>query len=288
MRNLNQISEKTFVATVEHHATIGSTNDRAAECAADPRVKLPLLVVADEQTAGRGRGSNRWWTGPGSLAFSLLVGPEQIGAASMRHMGLIALAAGVAVVDAIRPLVSDHTVGIHWPNDVMADGRKLAGILIESMPARRHSSPLPYTGERPGVREVSNIGRSRTFPDIQYILGVGINTNNTASDAPEELRSRVATLRELTGRTHDATELLVSLLDHIERQLAQLAIAPERIAARTHELCVQRGKFVQIRQGEQVIEGTCQGIASDGALLLECDGQGRAIHSGVVLPGEWH
>ncbi len=286
MRNLNQILEKTFVATVEHHATIGSTNDRAAECAADPRVKLPLLVVADEQTAGRGRGSNRWWTGPGSLAFSLLVGPEHIHTASMRHTGPIALAAGIAVVDAIRPLAVDRAIGIHWPNDVLVDGRKLAGILIEGMSERRPSSPRPYTEEVPGGREVSNAARSRSFSDIQYVLGIGINTNNSASDAPEELRARVATLLDLTGRTYDATELLVSLLGHIERQLAELTVAPERIATRSHELCLQRGKFVQVRQGVHVTEGTCQGIASDGALLLERGGQCRAIHSGVVLSEE--
>ena len=74
MQNLRKILENTFVADVEHHATIGSTNDRAIQCAAFHAVKLPLLILADRQTGGRGRGSNRWWTGPGSLAFSLLVG----------------------------------------------------------------------------------------------------------------------------------------------------------------------------------------------------------------------
>ncbi len=273
MENLRKILEKTFVADVEHHAVIGSTNQRAIECAASDRVKFPLLILADRQTAGRGRGSNRWWTGPGSLAFSLLIGPE-VGWASqpvqeklpgtagvlaggLRSSGLISLAAGVAVVEALVPLLlPDHAIGIHWPNDVMLDGRKLAGILIE------------------------------VLSDGKLVIGIGINTNNRAADAPEEVRPRVVTLRDVTGQEHDSTELLIAILCQLERQLRELALSPESVAARTHELCLQRGKRLQIVQGQRRIEGRCLGIATDGALLLEIGGKPQAVHSGVVADVE--
>ncbi len=281
MQNLRKILEKTFVIDMEHHAAIGSTNDRAIECAAFERVKLPLLILADCQTAGRGRGSNRWWTGPGSLAFSLLIRPELAGtvgtpacggcvgwvfqpvqeespdavgipACGPRRSGLVSLAAGVAVVEALASWVPGHEIGIHWPNDVMLDGRKLAGILIE------------------------------VLSDGKLVIGIGINTNNTVTDAPEEVRPRVVTLRDVTGRSHDHVELLIAILTQIQRQFAELALSPESVAARTHELCLQRGKRLQIVQGEKQIEGRCLGIAADGALLLEIDGQPRAVYSGVV------
>ena len=87
------------------------------------RGELPLLVVADRQTAGRGRGANRWWTGPGALAFSLLVDGRTVGADRSRSP-LVALAAAVAVVDTVAPLLPAHQVGIHWPNDVLVAERK--------------------------------------------------------------------------------------------------------------------------------------------------------------------
>ena len=212
MLNLRKILENSFVADVEHHASMASTNDRAIAAAAESAVRLPLLILADAQTAGRGRGSNRWWTGHGSLAFSLLLGPvgsdqrvstsagppdSGIGEPALarselvppydlqaqRPTPLIALAAGVAVVDALTPLVPGREIGIHWPNDVMQDGRKLAGILIEVLPCGKQ------------------------------VIGIGINTNNSAAEAPAEVRQRVATLRDATGCEHDATGLLIAILN---------------------------------------------------------------------------
>ena len=83
----------------------------------------------------------------------------------------------------------------------MLDGRKLAGILIE------------------------------VLADGKHVIGIGINTNNTAADAPEEVRPRVVTLRDVTGQEHDSTELLIAILQHLQRQLAELAVSPESVAA---------------------------------------------------------
>ncbi len=253
MPNLRKILENSFVADVEHYESISSTNDRAIAAASEASVRLPLLIVADAQTAGRGRGSNRWWTGAGSLAFSLLIGPETGRTVETRLSVLVSLAVGVALVDALAPLVPGHEIGICWPNDVMLDGRKLAGILIE------------------------------VLPDGKQVIGVGVNTNNTAADAPADVRGRVATLRDATGRMHDATELLISILNRLEEQLGELARLPERVAARTNELCLQQGTILQVRQGEQVIRGTCRGIALDGALVLEYNGRRQAIYSGTIV-----
>jgi BirA family transcriptional regulator, biotin operon repressor / biotin---[acetyl-CoA-carboxylase] ligase len=114
------------------------------------------------------------------------------------------------------------------------------------------------------------------------VIGIGINLNNTAADAPEELRHRVITLRDATGRSHDPAELLVSVLCQLERQLRDLAVSPQQLVGRTHELCLQRGKRLQLSQGAKRIEGRCQGIAADGALVLEVDGKPFAVYSGVV------
>ena len=95
---------------------------------------------------------------------------------------MVALAAAVAVVETLAPLLPDHQVGLHWPNDVFVGQRKLAGILIEVLPGGRH------------------------------VVGIGINTNNTLADAPPTLRQQAATLFDLTGRRQDQTAILIALV----------------------------------------------------------------------------
>ena len=128
--NIDAILSAGLVDRVIYRQCVSSTNDLARELAATACRQECWLLVAEQQTAGRGRGDNRWWTGEGSLAFSLLVDPEHLGIHGPR-LPMVSLAAAVAVVEASQPLVSGWKVGLHWPNDVYACGRKLAGILTD-------------------------------------------------------------------------------------------------------------------------------------------------------------
>lgn len=251
--DVDRLLRETFVAQAELHPTLGSTNDRARRCAAEGPIGLPLLVVAERQTAGRGRGGHRWWTGRGSLAFSLLLDPDWGAAGNHRTRSpLVALAAAVALVETVAPLVGRRPVGIDWPNDVLAAGRKLAGVLVEVLPDRRH------------------------------VLGIGLNTNNSLAEAPPELRQTATTLLELTGVPHDQTTILVTLLQRLEGALGQLASEPERIGARADALCLQHGKTVRLQPGDRPIVGRCAGIAPDGALLLDTPDGRQAFYSGML------
>lgn len=249
--DVDRIVQQTFIARAEHHRCLGSTSDRARECATGAVEDLPLLIVADQQTAGRGRGRNRWWTGRGSLAFSLLLDDGQLGI-DAGGRPLTALAAAVAVVRTVAPLLPSHRTGIHWPNDVIAEGRKLAGVLVEGLPKGRQ------------------------------VIGIGLNTNSSLADAPPELQALATTLLELTGRQHDQTTILLTLLKHLEDSLCQLARAPREIGILAHELCLQRGKTLTIQLGRQSISGVCAGIAPEGALLLDTPEGRRKLFSGVL------
>lgn len=242
---------ETFVAQVEYHARLGSTNDRARQCAAEGAAPLPLLIVADEQTAGRGRGTKRWWTGSGSLACSLLLDAQQAGIGP-RRSPLVALGAGVAIAKTAAPLLPSHVVGVHWPNDVFVDGRKLAGVLVEALSDRR------------------------------LVVGIGMNVNNSLDDAPEALQTSATTLWELTGIRHERTQILVGLLGHLAKGLALLASAPEQVAAEADWLCLQHGQTLTVELGRRVVSGRCEGIASDGALLLDTPAGRERFYSGVL------
>ena len=250
--NVDLLVQQTFVAQVEHHASLGSTNDRAKGCAAEGSSPLPLLIVADEQTSGRGRGANRWWTGRDSLACSLLLDVGDLGIDRSRSP-LVALGAAVAIAETVAPLLPSHTVGVHWPNDVIADGRKLAGILVEFLANRR------------------------------LVVGIGLNTNSSLRQAPKELQKTATTLYELTGTRHDRTAILLALLGHLDAVFGQLASSPDKIAARANRLCLQRGRTLTIQLGGNAICGRCAGIASDGALLLDTPSGREKLYSGVLM-----
>jgi BirA family biotin operon repressor/biotin-[acetyl-CoA-carboxylase] ligase len=255
-----RVIRDTSLARVEYHPTLDSTNNRAAECAAQGAVELPLLIVAEEQTAGRGRGGKRWWNSAGSLTFSLLIDASAIGADESRSP-LVALAAAVAVVDAVAPLLPKHRVGIHWPNDVyvrigesqgVADDRKLAGILVEVLPDRRH------------------------------VIGIGLNVNNTLADAPPELQETAATLRDLLGHELDRTTLLIDLLRRLDGVFLQLREGPQQVATRANSLCLQRGQALTLGWSGRKVSGVCQGIAADGAIVLETAAGVEEFLSGSV------
>ena len=276
--DINRILRETFVIEVERHAEIGSTNDRAAQRAKQGAKNLPLLVIADRQTAGRGRGGNRWWTGPDSLAFSLLIESTAIESKSDDLLGrqfncrpndplncrpndplnccpnnLVSLAAGLSVVETVRPLLPGKELGIHWPNDVIAAGRKLAGILVE------------------------------VLPDGRTIIGIGVNTNNSMADAPAELVPIATSLLELTGVRHDHAEILVTLFIHLQKRLNTLKQDPSQLTNEADALCLQRDKPLTLQSGRQNITGICRGIASDGAILLETSDGLRSIYSGTII-----
>jgi BirA family biotin operon repressor/biotin-[acetyl-CoA-carboxylase] ligase len=241
----------TWIDGVEHHRELGSTQDRARAAAAELALERSLLVVADRQTAGRGRGTNSWWTGEASLAFSLLFDPTRFGL-PRRAVPQISLTAAVALIDTISPMVSGHTLGLRWPNDVYTAGRKLAGVLVDVLPDGRH------------------------------ILGLGINTNNLLVDAPEELRQSIATLHWLTGRLTDHNELLAAFLCEFAAALRLLAQSPVQLGARFNELCLQLEQVLSVRNGAESSTGRCAGIAPDGALLLDTDQGRRAFYSGTL------
>jgi BirA family biotin operon repressor/biotin-[acetyl-CoA-carboxylase] ligase len=170
---------------LEIHETIGSTNDRADELGQSGAGE-GWAVFAEMQTAGRGRGGNRWSAPPGrNLTFSVLLRP----AWPVGQWPRMAHVAGLAVARAAEIWSADVPVRLKWPNDIYADGRKLAGMLLE-LKGGRHDSYL--------------------------VLGIGINVNSLPQDFPPELQSTVTTMRYLNhgnpiDRNHLAGAILAEL-----------------------------------------------------------------------------
>lgn len=233
-----------------YQAEVTSTNDLAKELLRSEQIREPTVVVAEQQTKGRGRGRNQWWTGQGSLAFSLVFFDEPgDGQASP-----ISLTAGVAVVEAVQSHVRQQVVGLHWPNDIFVGSKKISGILTE----------------RVGTNAV--------------ILGIGVNVNNSLQDAPSELNQKVISLVDLLGEPISRTEFLQTLLRSLTQRLVELRTREETLLQRFNQLCLQHGKILTVEQGIKQIRGMCLGIAEDGGLMLDTLDGLQTIYSGALLP----
>lgn len=235
-------------ATVIHRDAVGSTMDEARALADDPAARLPALVVADRQTAGRGRRGAGWWQADGALAASLVL--DGAGAGPPRPIW--ALACGVALAESVRSLEPRAAAVVRWPNDVEVAGRKLAGILVE------------------------------TAAHGRAMIGLGVNTSGSAADAPAALEPRVATLPDLTGRPLGRTSLLAGFLPRFRELVLLLARDSEAFAARYRPLCALDGTTVTIHLGTERHTGLCRGIDAGGGLVLDTPAGRRAFTSGSL------
>ena len=244
------LTSRAGLATFEHHATLGSTMERARELASLPVARLPAAVVADRQSLGRGQRGARWWQAPGSLAVSVVVDASATPQASAPAVW--SLACGVALVESVALLVPTVEPLLRWPNDVEVNGRKLAGILVE------------------------------TTPRGQAIFGVGVNTTGSCRDVPPPLDNTMVTLPDLTGAMLPREPLLAEFLPRLFRLLAATADDPEAFVPRYRARCGLDGQPVTVFSGDERLTGICRGIAADGTLVLDTPGGRVHVTSGSL------
>lgn len=246
--NLSVLSDHAAVRRIEHHESLDSTNRFAIELL-DSQPELPALVVADEQTAGRGRGGNNWWSPSGALLFSVVLKRTETAA----ELPPYSLAAGLAVRDALqKQSLADVRFKVKWPNDVYLEDRKICGILVEIPPHHRDT----------------------------LVIGIGVNLNNSVMDAPADLQQRLTSMLDVHGHTFCRTTTLSDIVSRVIQsvQAGNFADLPERWQPH----CWLTGKRVSIQQGDMITTGQCKGISDGGALLLETRTGMAAISSGVV------
>ena len=252
----SEFLKKTFVRHVEQRAEIGSTNDLAIELAGDAALTTPALVLADRQTAGRGRGANAWWSAHGALTFSVILQPPAAWIPQERWPQ-ISLAAALAVCGTLEGLAPSERFGVKWPNDVYCGRRKISGILAEA-PALKAGVPR------------------------RLIVGIGVNVNNSWAQAPEALREVGVSLSDLSQSHHDLTGVLVTLLGELELRLDQLSRLDPRLADAWQSRNVLLHRHVTVLAGERTIAGRCQEIDANGGLVLEPTTGPQTLFGGVV------
>ena len=210
------------------------------------------VVVANEQTAGKGRMGRVWLSPRGSIALSIILYP------SLVNLPYLIMLASLAVIHSIEA-ITDLKAQIKWPNDVLINGKKVCGILIE------------------------NSVRGDT---VDYaVIGIGLNVNLELANFPEILATATSLSDEL-GREVSRLSLIRWLLVEIEKLYLTLPVG-ESIYREWRDSLVTLGQKVRVRSGKITYRGTAESVATDGSLLLRhSDGsQTRIVAGDVTLRG---
>jgi len=230
--------------------TLSSTNSHAAKLRKRGELFLPAVVLTGRQTAGRGRGRNTWFSDRGCLTVTFALPVE--------HQLLpnqLPLVVGLALRNAAAELTGHAPIQIKWPNDLLFEGKKLAGILCE---------------------RVENAD----------LVGIGLNVNLEPEKAPKALRGAITSLAEIAGGGFDMTSALVTVAGHLRRMLKDRrahTFASFRGELDSHLALVGRRVKVVEAGDERKIVGQCAGIDFQGRLLVREGNHVHKIIAGHVL-----
>ena len=241
-----------FEAHLHHFYKIGSTNSAAMGSAAEG-VPEGSVLLAEEQTAGRGRGANTWQSPRSTGIYCSAVLRPPLPPSDVL---LLSLMAGLAVQAAIQQTDSRVQPDLKWPNDILIDGKKVCGILTE------------MNAEATRVRYV--------------VVGVGINVNQASF--PKELQA--TSLRLATGSEWSRVELAAALLKSLDREYRQFVQGPEARASILRRFAENsswlHGKKVRIEENGSAFEGTTEGLDARGFLQVRTAYGMQTVLSGTV------
>jgi len=233
------------------HSTLDSTQSEAHRLAMDG-ANHGTLIIADSQQSGRGRHGRPWFSPAGQgIWMSLLLRPVL----SLNFAPQMTLLTAVALCRTARQSLKAN-VGIKWPNDLLIDGKKISGILIESV------------GEDELVRYM--------------VVGVGIDCNMTEDDYPQELTGKATSLLIETGNRINRSNLIVDFLrefDELYNLYMESGFAPIRTLWESHSVTL--GNPIKLRIGDRLVEGIAESMDEIGALVVRWpDGSTEKIYSG--------
>jgi BirA family biotin operon repressor/biotin-[acetyl-CoA-carboxylase] ligase len=257
------------------YESTSSTNDVAAEYARNSQ-NDGLVVFAEEQTAGRGRAGNKWFSGKGdSIICSIILKESKI------NPELLSLTCAVAVAESISS-PGRSRAKIKWPNDIMLNGKKVAGILLESKSRSAYSVLRKESQEQ----RSGSAARSTQHAERIYVVGIGINCHQKAESLPDELR-RIAT--SIDAESHSVSDRILlakRLLISLDHWLEVAENNSKKVIDRWRKLSVHLARRVTLVFNGSKFTGHCIGIDPEKGLILQLDTGGRrmfdAAHTSIV------
>jgi BirA family biotin operon repressor/biotin-[acetyl-CoA-carboxylase] ligase len=242
----------TIGTTIHRVSTCPSTNDLAKRMAREGAA-AGTVIVAEEQTGGRGT-KGRSWHSPNGLGLyaSVILRPRR------PDISLLPLMAGVACLEAVRE-AAGLQAALEWPNDIVSEGRKIGGILCE--------------GEF--------LGNSLSFA----VLGIGLNVGQNEADFPPAIRPTAGSLRLALGREVDKAALEKALWPALDRWFSAWVRGRKEVIVRAYEsgLSLRAGEVVKVRGGKGAWRGVYRGVDLRARLKLEVGGEPVLLSPAEIL-----
>ncbi len=247
--NLDRLKKGLRPFRLHWFPRLRSTNDHAAVMRRRGDLFAPAIILTSHQTAGRGRAGNTWWSGPGVLTVTFVLPIEE-------HLAphQLPLVAGLAVRAAAAQLCNTSDILLKWPNDILHENKKLAGLLCERI-------------------------------QKADLIGLGLNINAIASEAPPALRHRVTSLRTITNQPHDPTNVLIAIAAELHRTISRWNQHPFPTLLHEydqhHALVGKKITVLGASEG-QSITGKCEGLDNQGRLKIRTKGKLNTLINGHV------
>lgn len=238
-----RLRTRTLARSLHVYDEVDSTNETALGLAASG-APGGTVIIADRQTAGRGRLGRTWYSPPGTnLYCSILLRPSLPSNPFSTWLCWLPLVVGIGVLRAIRRATCVEG-SLKWPNDVLVGHRKVAGILCES------------------------IGMGS--PAICVVVGIGININTAEEEFPGEIAGRVTSLASTTGRHFSRPEVAAALFNDLEPLLDPITSeTPTSVLQEYASVCSTIGRKIRVTLASgEIVEGFGQALTSEGALLV--------------------
>ncbi len=250
---LPKLTTKSFGRNLKLMEEVGSTQDELRKLAEEGAPE-GTLVIAERQTRGRGRMGRSWVSPAGKgVWMSLLLRPQ----VPIQQTSQLTLLAAVALCRGISRIV-DLKIGIKWPNDLLVEGKKISGILLESAAEEER---------------------------LKYVAaGLGISANLDEEDYPEELRAKAVSLKMAAGREVDRPQLIASILEEFEKlyeMYQEKGFAPIRTLWEMHAVTLGRPAVLHTSRG--IVEGVPEALDESGGLAVRLpDGSLQVFYSAEV------
>ena len=245
------------IASCDHQSTLPSTNSAALDWLNAHRgserveaidTQLPRLVIADSQTAGRGRLGRSWQAQQDGLACSLVLnGCEE----------LLSIAVGVAIAKAIEHLAAPLRCRLKWPNDVWINGKKVAGTLIERV-------------------DLPSQDRDRSL--VAVVVGIGLNVGSS----PKLSESEATSVCEATGKWITRSAILSELIPMVIESVQRCQSDRDECLDAFRHRCVLTGEMIRCAIDGKVLLGRCEGLNLNGELRIRTESGERVCRSGEV------
>ena len=238
---------KELGKNIEYYNRLDSTNTEAWELVEENK-NHGTIVIAENQTNGKGQKNKTWGMVPGkSLVFSLILTKNY----PIDHSGLICLSVSLALIESLNKRGLDAQ--LKWPNDLLINGKKIGGILCETKIEKN---------------DIKNM-----------VIGVGVNVNESIAEHDESIQKNLTTMFEVSKHPHQRELIVAEFINSFELMLNKVSTEPNQIIKAWLDKCMHLNKKILFLQNEKILEGVFCGLDNNGFAKIEIDNKVKSYNS---------